>query len=115
VHSPEIGVADDVSIASGATRPAPGAPDATEILRKIGTVVYDWDLMTDKLAWGENAADVLDVGAAEAIGTGREYANLLAPQSPASRYTAIQNAHGIDQGDALATKSSTASSSPTAV
>jgi diguanylate cyclase (GGDEF)-like protein len=95
-------MADDVSTASGAARPEAGGPDAAEILRKIGTVIYDWDLVSDKLSWSENVADVLDVGAADAIGTGRDYANLLAPQSLASRYTAIQNARGIDQGDGIA-------------
>jgi hypothetical protein len=103
VHSPEIGAVDTVSSPPPSDIAAAAAtPDATHILRTIGAVVYDWDLPTDRLTWSENVADVLKVGNGDSIGTGREFAELLAPQSVASRYTAVHNATGIDQGEGIA-------------
>jgi diguanylate cyclase (GGDEF)-like protein len=67
-------------------------PDPSDILQSIGEVVYDWDIVSDRLTWGPNAAQVLGVGAPDAISSGRRYSELLAPGSQGSRYSALQNA-----------------------
>ena len=40
---------------------AHGAPDPRPILDSIGQTVYDWDLHSDRIQWGPNAAAVLGV------------------------------------------------------
>src|SRR5829696_8986844 len=39
--------------------PRHGPLDPRKVLTSIGEVVYDWDLASDALAWGANAAEVL--------------------------------------------------------
>jgi diguanylate cyclase (GGDEF)-like protein len=71
------------------------------ILRSVGEVPYVWDLATDALAWGDNAAAVLNVPAA-AIATGRAYAALLDPANATTRFQAIMQATGPDEGTGVA-------------
>jgi diguanylate cyclase (GGDEF)-like protein len=67
------------------------------ILRSVGEVPYVWDMATDALAWGDNAATVLNIPVA-AIATGRAYAALLDPANAATRFDAITQATGPDDG-----------------
>jgi diguanylate cyclase (GGDEF)-like protein len=71
------------------------------ILRSVGEVAYVWDMGSDALAWGDNAAEVLKVGAA-AIATGRAYAALLDPANATTRFVAIMQAAGPDDGTGVA-------------
>ncbi|MGO9389797.1 putative bifunctional diguanylate cyclase/phosphodiesterase [Rhodoblastus sp.] len=74
------------------------APDPRKILDSIGETVYDWDLHSDRISWGPNAARVLGVANMDAICTGRRYAEWLSHDSESSRYQAIARAASVDEG-----------------
>ncbi len=79
---------------------APGGagPDPRTILDSIGEVVYDWDVVSDRLTWGPNALTVLGVGGLEQISSGRAYSELITSDSLASRYAAIAGSTASDSG-----------------
>ena len=82
--------------APGVARHDDEAPDPRAILSSIGEVVYDWDLASDHLRWGANVCEVL--GLARPIASGLAFAELLAPESPATRFEAVTAAAKLDQG-----------------
>ncbi|MCC2100982.1 MAG: GGDEF-domain containing protein, partial [Hyphomicrobiales bacterium] len=59
------------------------------ILDSIGEVVYDWDIVSDRLTWGPNALNVLGVGNLDQISSGRSFGELITSDSAATRYAAI--------------------------
>ena len=79
-------------------------PEGTDIacirqaLLSVGEATYRWDIATDRLEWSANAADVLGVGNAELIGTGRGYASLLDPDNFTSRFEAVMRTSLRDEG-----------------
>lgn len=77
---------------------AHGAPDPRAILDSIGQTVYDWDLHTDRIQWGPNAAAVLGVKKIESIQTGRAYADWLSHDSESSRFDVISRSTATDEG-----------------
>jgi diguanylate cyclase (GGDEF)-like protein len=82
------------------SRPDPLGPDPPQlaaILRSVGEVPYVWDMGTDALAWGDNAAEVLNI-APSAVASGRAYAALLDPTNATTRFDAITQAGGVDDG-----------------
>jgi diguanylate cyclase (GGDEF)-like protein len=94
----------------GKSAPAPGAVrlagldpiDAAAILAAVGEAAYVWDLATDTLIWSPNAADVIGVATLATIGSGRAYAVLLDPESPANRYDTIIGSAARDDGNGVA-------------
>ncbi len=79
----------------------PGTPhrlDPRAILTSIGEVVYDWDISSDVLNWGANAAEVLGLQDAAPISTGKAFGLLVAPESGSSRHDVILAAQGRDPG-----------------
>jgi diguanylate cyclase (GGDEF)-like protein len=82
---------------AGKNAPAPDSPDPRQILDSIGQAVYDWDLHSDHISWGPNAASVLGI-ALDAIRTGRGFAECLSHDSESSRHDAILRAIAIDAG-----------------
>jgi diguanylate cyclase (GGDEF)-like protein len=72
--------------------------DAPSILSAIGEVVYDWNIVTDKLTWGPNAAELLGSIAGEDISTGLAYAQRMSARSFSSRYDAIFGSSLKDDG-----------------
>ena len=82
---------------SSKSGPPSDPPDPRQILASIGQAVYDWDLHSDRIAWGPNAASVLGI-ALDAIGTGRAFAACLSHDSENSRHDAILGAASIDAG-----------------
>src|SRR5690606_30831626 len=72
-------------------------PDAARILASIGEVAYAWDLETDQLAWGPNAAAVLGIDDPAAIASGRNYARFFAPDTKVTRFDAVMQS-GRDDG-----------------
>jgi len=92
------------AVAGGAsTRPdvpeiGPLVLDAGAILRSVGDVPYVWDIASDTLAWGDNAADVLGLTEVEAMATGRGFARLVAPDCPTSRFDAVMRSGTTDAG-----------------
>lgn len=77
-------------------------PDAQAILTAIGEVTYEWDLRLDRLAYGPNAGDVLRLPDIAPISTGRGFAQLMAPESPTTRYDAVVASAGQDTGSGVA-------------
>jgi diguanylate cyclase (GGDEF)-like protein len=77
------------------------ALDPRAILTSIGEVVYDWDIASDRITWGVNAADVLGVGDLASLSSGRDLALVTEPGSGATRQDAIFSAGSVDQGSGV--------------
>ena len=76
-----------------------GSPlDPSAILASVGEVPYVWDIATDALSWGINAADVLTVRDPEVITSGRAYAKLLDPGTVLSRFDVVMKSTQRDEG-----------------
>lgn len=73
--------------------------DPRSLLSSIGEVVYSWDIASDALKWGPNAAEVLGPVAAPVLERGLAFAGLVEPGSGRSRYDAIFSSGGHDLGD----------------
>jgi diguanylate cyclase (GGDEF)-like protein len=78
------------------------ALDPRTILSSIGEVVYDWDLATDQLTFGPNAAEALNFPGFASQTTGRAFAEYLSSASPSSRYEAVMDCHEPDLGRGVA-------------
>jgi diguanylate cyclase (GGDEF)-like protein len=74
-----------------------GSPDPRAILESIGEVVYDWDILSDRLTWGPNVLKVLGAAPGQ-ISSGRVYGELLTPDSVSSRFSAISMSSARDEG-----------------
>jgi diguanylate cyclase (GGDEF)-like protein len=85
------------AFAQAPAAPATG-PDARQILSSIGELVYDWDLVTDRLSWGPNLEQVLGPIASADLSTGLAFGERLSPESAASRYDAILKSDAMDEG-----------------
>ncbi|HLH10274.1 MAG TPA: bifunctional diguanylate cyclase/phosphodiesterase [Methylovirgula sp.] len=79
-------------------------PDPRMILSSIGEAVYDWDILTDRLIFGPNTAEIPDLAEFAAINSGRAYAEYLAPDSPGSRFEAVMSSGEPDMGRGVAYK-----------
>ncbi|WP_294536703.1 bifunctional diguanylate cyclase/phosphodiesterase [uncultured Rhodoblastus sp.] len=75
------------------------APDPRAILDSIGETVYDWDLPSDRIRWGPNAAALFGLATIDAIASGRLYADCLSHDSESSRHEAIARAASPGDGD----------------
>ena len=75
--------------------------DPGQILAAVGEVPYRWQIDTDGVAWGPNAAEVLRVGA-DAVATGAAYAKLVSPKSTESRADAVMRSSRRDGGSGVA-------------
>ncbi|MGF7160742.1 diguanylate cyclase (GGDEF)-like protein [Rhodoligotrophos appendicifer] len=62
-----------------------------------GLAAYHWIVEGDVLLWSDKAADILGIDAA-LLDSGRLYAAALEPESPASRYDAVQRSSATDEG-----------------
>lgn len=82
--------------------PHPGGRpnDPRRTLTAIGFVVYDWDLASDRLHWGANAAEVLGIPDVSAWTSGRDFAAIVEAGSPARSGT-IAAASGKDEGSGV--------------
>jgi diguanylate cyclase (GGDEF)-like protein len=79
-----------------------GSPvDPRSILSSIGEVVYGWDIQSDALSWGPNAAEVLGTIPEQAMQRGLAFAGLVEPGSGPSRYDAIFCSSEHDRGDGV--------------
>ena len=86
-ESIEAGVADAFAL------------DPRSTLNRLRAVVYDWDIASDRLSWGANAAETLAAFPASALATGAGFAELVTANSPSSRDRAIRESSGGDGGD----------------
>lgn len=69
------------------------------LLSSIGEVAYSWDIGSDALSWGPNAAEVLGPVPTAVLERGLAFAGLVEPGSGRSRYDAIFSSGGQDLGD----------------
>jgi diguanylate cyclase (GGDEF)-like protein len=72
--------------------------DPRVILTSIGEVVYDWDIPSDAIAWGLNAAEVLGVSDVGLLACGQGFAQAVEPASGVGRHEAILHGSGSDGG-----------------
>jgi diguanylate cyclase (GGDEF)-like protein len=84
--------------ADASLSPAIEAPDPRAILNSIGEVVYDWDIVSDRLVFGPNTWEILDFAEFAQITSGRTYAERLVPESPGSRFVAVMASNEHDSG-----------------
>ncbi|HEV2000695.1 MAG TPA: GGDEF and EAL domain-containing protein [Xanthobacteraceae bacterium] len=82
-----------------AQQPESLGPGVTaDILVRVGEAAYAWDLATDALVWSANAPSVLGVDSFTSIASGRAFAALLDPASPANPYDAVVGSAARDNG-----------------
>ena len=79
---------------------SPSTPDPLAILNSIGEVVYTWDIASDRLDWGPNAAAVLGAMPAQ-MNTGAAFGLLLSPDSRGSREDAVRQSKDKDNGSGI--------------
>ena len=77
------------------------ALDPRSTLNRLRAVVYDWDIASDRLTWGPNAAETLAAFPPAALMTGAGFAELVAADSMSSRDLAIREFSGRDDGDGV--------------
>jgi diguanylate cyclase (GGDEF)-like protein len=77
------------------------APDPAEILKSVGKATYEWRIDSDVLTWSANAAAVLGIRDAEAIASGRAFANLLDPANAQTRFDAVMRSGYADDGSGV--------------
>lgn len=70
-------------------RSRPHETDPTVALAALGGVTYRWDLATDRLTWGPNAAAVLGIGVNDLAGTGRAFRDWVEPLGGPCREDAL--------------------------
>ncbi|HEV2555859.1 MAG TPA: GGDEF domain-containing phosphodiesterase [Bosea sp. (in: a-proteobacteria)] len=75
--------------------------DPRNLLSSIGEVVYSWDIQSDSLTWGPNAAEVLGAIPEAAMARGLGFAGLVEPGSGRSRYDAVFSSGGHDEGEGV--------------
>jgi diguanylate cyclase (GGDEF)-like protein len=82
---------------SGARSPVAVA-DPAALLTALDAVVYTWDIPSDRLDWGANAAATFAGLPVELMTRGAGYAALVASDSVTSRFHAVHNGQGWDEG-----------------
>jgi diguanylate cyclase (GGDEF)-like protein len=81
---------------SGETR---DVADPVAVLCSLNAVVYDWDIVSDRLTWGANVGTTLAGFSPASLATGAAFAELVTADSEASRFHAIHSAHSRDEGE----------------
>ena len=76
-------------------------PDPRDILSSLGEVVYDWDLLVDRLRWGPNADEVLGFTDATRIRSGSAYSSRIAPESGITPHEAVLRSRERDTGSGV--------------
>lgn len=76
-------------------------PDHGAILRSVGEAVYEWQIDSDTLIWDDNATQVLGIRDVTLIANGRAYVNLLDPGNAQTRFDAVMNSSGKDEGEGV--------------
>ena len=76
-------------------------PDHGAILRSVGEAAYEWQIDSDTLIWDNNATQVLGIRDAALIASGRAYVNLLDPGNAQTRFDAVMNSSGKDEGEGV--------------
>lgn len=78
---------------------APAQEVATDkILTAVGEAVYCWTLHDDKIAWGVNAHEVLNVADIETLSSGASFARMIETEMSGARFDAVMKSKLADQG-----------------
>lgn len=75
--------------------------DPRKVLTSIGEVVYDWDILSDAIAWGANVGDVLGLRDLSGVRTGADFALLAEAGAGPTRHEAVLRAEGTDGGEGV--------------
>jgi diguanylate cyclase (GGDEF)-like protein len=94
-HPTRVGGPQVSPAASGA---GGGSIDFSDVMRAVGEAPYEWQVGTDVLTWGANAAKVLGIRDVSLISTGRGFANLLDPGNAQTRFDAVMQSQAADEG-----------------
>ena len=81
---------------------AAAGPDTSQILGSVGEAAYEWRIDTDAIAWSGNATAVLGVTAADAIASGRVWAQRVDAEGGHSRFDAVTRSGQRDEGKGVA-------------
>ena len=73
-----------------------------EALGAAGIAVYTWDIESDAIVWGSNAASVIGLADMVPAATGRTFARLVDPDAGRSRYDAVMTSDQSDRGQGVA-------------
>lgn len=80
-------------VSRGSARMAGADPrpqlDPRAALTALGETVYDWDIVSDTITWGDNAREVFGLPEIARLGTGRALALAVEPESGVTRHAAI--------------------------
>jgi diguanylate cyclase (GGDEF)-like protein len=71
-------------------------------LKSVKQAAYHWTIGSDQIEWSSNAKEVLGVGDANLISSGRSYANLLDPDNFTGRFEIVTSSTLIDEGEGVA-------------
>ena len=87
--------APGASFLAGRTPLIRPGPDAAAILGSIGEALYLWDIVSDRLDWGEGHAAVLSPFAGLDLSTGMAFGALITAENASSRrFCALDHAIG---------------------
>lgn len=79
-----------------------GSPDVLLAGEDFGEVTYSWNIETDHMIWGTDAAPLFGLREMGALGTGTAFATLIDQASPTSRHAEIFESERRDQGTGVA-------------
>lgn len=75
--------------------------DPRRTLTSLGVVVYDWDIASDRIVWGPNAAEVMGIPAAALWSTGAAFAAAVDGSDGPTRQDAVGFAETPDTGSGV--------------
>ncbi|HEX2726118.1 MAG TPA: GGDEF domain-containing phosphodiesterase, partial [Beijerinckiaceae bacterium] len=76
--------------------------DPRAILTSLGGVVYDWDVASDSITWGLNAAEVFGVSDLSELSCGKSFALASESDAASTRHEVILNSETSDEGSGVA-------------
>ncbi len=79
----------------------PTSGDPISIPETLQAVVYDWDLVDDRLTWGRNVTTALAGFPRESLATGVGFAGLVRGDSTTSRFHEIHSGQAVDEGQGV--------------
>lgn len=99
---PHIPAAAVVAQREGSQPGDPAATNLRAVLSSIGETLYNWDLGSDRIVWGANAASTLRVPDIGLLACGRAYAYRVVQDSGTPRYDAVTRGNERDVGHGAA-------------
>lgn len=79
----------------------PASHDLVGILSAVEETAYTWDLVTDKIEWETNVAEVLQLTRGTDVSTGTAFQLLIAPEHVGQRHDAVAGARTPEPGKSV--------------